>query len=94
MSTLSKKAKEKRKKRNRFKKFLERGRCRWCDRKKPFKETVIDLDYKNLDLMTKLITMQGKLHSRKRSGACAKHQQFIKHAVKRARFMGFLPYRS
>jgi len=40
----------------------------------------------------KLLTGQGKIFSRKRSGNCASHQRSVKTAVKRARTMGLLPY--
>jgi len=87
MSTLKRRAKEKRKKRNRFKKFLERKTDAFKDREK-------EIDYKNLELVQKLVTPQGKLFSRKRLGASAKHQQMVKRAVKRARYMALLPYRN
>ncbi len=50
------------------------------------------IDYKDVRTLTKLITPQGKLYSRKRSGACAYSQRRIKVAVKRARIMGLLPF--
>jgi small subunit ribosomal protein S18 len=87
MSTLKRRAKEKRKRRNRFKKFLERKTNTFTGREH-------EIDYKNIELIQKLVTPQGKLFSRKRVGASAKHQQMIKRAVKRARFMALLPYRN
>ena len=42
--------------------------------------------------LKKLMTGQGKLFSRKRSGLCAAYQRAVATAVKRARFMGLLPY--
>ena len=50
------------------------------------------VDYKDVRTLTKLITPQGKLYSRKRSGACAYSQRRIKVAVKRARFLALLPF--
>lgn len=50
------------------------------------------VDYKDLRSLQKLVTPQGKMFSRKRSGACAHCQRQIKVAVKRARFMALLPY--
>ena len=38
------------------------------------------------------MTSQGRMFSRKRSGNCARHQRVFKTALKRARFMGMLPY--
>ena len=50
------------------------------------------MDYKDLPSIVKLLTPQGKMFSRKRSGNCARHQRMVKVAVKRARFMALLPY--
>lgn len=51
-----------------------------------------DLDYKNVPLLQRLTSAQGKLFSRKRSGLPAPSQRLAAIAVKRARFMAFLPY--
>jgi small subunit ribosomal protein S18 len=48
--------------------------------------------YKDLNSLEKLVTGQGKMLSRKRSGTCARHQRQAKQAVKRARFLALLPY--
>jgi small subunit ribosomal protein S18 len=50
------------------------------------------VDYKDTRTLTKLVTPQGKLFSRKRSGACAYCQRRIQVAVKRARILGLLPF--
>ncbi|MSR74715.1 MAG: 30S ribosomal protein S18 [Planctomycetes bacterium] len=50
------------------------------------------IDYKNLDLLQRMVTGQGKLVSRKRSSGCPRHQKAIKYAVKRARFLALLSY--
>jgi small subunit ribosomal protein S18 len=50
------------------------------------------VDYKDIGTLQKLCTTQGKLFSRKRSGNCAKHQRKVKLAVKRARFIGLMPF--
>ncbi len=70
----------------RYKKFSERGRCRFC------RAGVEKIDYKDVATLQKLCTNQGKLFSRKRSGNCAKHQRKLKTAVKRARFLALMPY--
>ena len=46
----------------------------------------------NVRALKKLVTNQGKLFSKKRSGLCATYQRAVSLAVKRARFMGLLPY--
>lgn len=58
--------------------FMKDGKCQ--------------VDYKDVRTLMKLITPQGKLYSRKRSGACAYCQRRIKVAVKRARILALLPF--
>jgi small subunit ribosomal protein S18 len=38
------------------------------------------------------ITERGKIIPRRISGACAKHQRALTHAIKRARTIALLPY--
>ena len=64
----------------------DKSRCRFC------KARVKTVDYKDVNALRKLLTGQGKIFSRKRSGNCAAHQRSVKAAVKRARVMGLLPY--
>lgn len=78
---------QKNKKKKRYRKFVEKGRCRFCRRKDP--ELV---DYKNVPSLQKLCTQQGKLFSRKRSGNCAFHQRAVKNAIKASRFIALMPY--
>lgn len=61
-------------------------RCRFC------REKVDEVDYKDIDTLSKLLTAQARIFSRKRSGNCAKHQRSLKRAIKRARFLSLLPY--
>ncbi|GIW70984.1 MAG: 30S ribosomal protein S18 [Planctomycetota bacterium] len=61
-------------------------RCRFC------RDKVSEIDYKDVYALQKLVTGQGKLFSRKRSGNCAKHQRQLSRAVKRARFMALMSY--
>jgi len=64
----------------------EQNQCRFC------REKVKYIDYKDLDVLQKLLTSRGKIFSRKRSGNCAKCQRKVKLAIKRARYMALLPY--
>ena len=50
------------------------------------------VDYKNLELLKKLINRQGKIISRRKSGCTAISQHAVTRAIKRARFMALLPY--
>ena len=72
--------------RKKYTKFRKDNRCRLC------RDKTSDVDYKELQVLFKLCTGQGKLYSRKRSGNCAYHQRSAQLAVKRARYMAMLPY--
>ncbi len=50
------------------------------------------IDYKNVDLLKKMMSGHGKILSRRRTGNSAVFQRQIAMAVKRARYMGLLPY--
>jgi small subunit ribosomal protein S18 len=50
------------------------------------------VDYKDLDLLSKLTNRQGKIVGRRKTGCTAASQHAVTRAVKRARFMALLPY--
>jgi len=50
------------------------------------------VDYKDLDLLSKLTNRQGKIVGRRKSGCTAASQHAVTLAIKRARFMALLPY--
>jgi len=50
------------------------------------------VDYKDLELLSKLTSRQGKIIGRRKSGCTAASQHAVTKAVKRARFMALLPY--
>lgn len=50
------------------------------------------IDYKDTESLKKLLSGNGKIQSRKRTGADAMQQRMIARAVKRARYMALLPY--
>ena len=50
------------------------------------------VDYKDVDLLRQFINPHGRVMPRKRTGLTAKQQRAVEEAVKRARFMGLLPY--
>jgi small subunit ribosomal protein S18 len=50
------------------------------------------VDYKDVDLIKQFLNPHGRVMSRKRTGLTAKQQRAVEAAVKRARFMGLLPY--
>ena len=50
------------------------------------------VDYKDTETLRKLVSGNGKILSRKRTGVTAMDQRMISQAVKRARFMALMPY--
>ncbi len=50
------------------------------------------VDYKNIDLLRKLVNRHGKIVGRRKSGCSAVSQHAVTLAIKRARFMALLPY--
>ena len=66
--------------------FKENNCCRFC------RDKVKLIDYKNLAVLTKLVTTRGKLFSRKRSGNCRRHQRQSIIALKRARFLALMAF--
>lgn len=52
----------------------------------------IEMNYKNVDLLSKFISDKGKILPRRVTGVCAKHQRRIAQAVKRAREIALLPF--
>ena len=52
-----------------------------------------DVNYKNVEVIKKYINESGKILPRRVTGACAKHQREIALQVKRARFIGLVPFK-
>jgi small subunit ribosomal protein S18 len=58
----------------------------------PFCVERINIDYKDASMLSRYISGRGKIGSRRRTKACAKHQRRLAQAIKRARFLALLPY--
>lgn len=50
------------------------------------------IDYKDVELLKIFLTPHGQIMGKKRSGLTAGQQRMLATAVKRARYMGLLPY--
>jgi len=50
------------------------------------------VDYKDVEILKKFLNPHGRILARKRTGVSAKNQRKLSLAIKRARFMGLLPY--
>ena len=65
---------------------LVRKPCRFCIEQAP------DIDYKDLERLSRYVTERGKIMPSRITGTCDKHQRRLTTAIKRARFMALLPY--
>ncbi|OGG55326.1 30S ribosomal protein S18 [Candidatus Kaiserbacteria bacterium RIFCSPHIGHO2_02_FULL_49_11] len=50
------------------------------------------VDYKDIDILKQFLNPHGRLLTRRKTGLSAKHQRQVEQAVKRARFIGLLPF--
>jgi small subunit ribosomal protein S18 len=50
------------------------------------------VDYKDVELLKKLVNRHGRIVSRRKTGCTAASQHAVTAAIKRARFMALLPY--
>ncbi len=57
-----------------------------------FKENNIKIDYKNIEILQKFINPNGRILNRRRTNLSAKNQRELAKAIKKARFMGLMPY--
>ena len=67
--------------------FYTRPRvCQFCT------DHSVIIDFKEVDLLRRYISEDGKIRPRRQTGACAKHQRALARAIKRARHLALLPY--
>ena len=50
------------------------------------------IDYKDLELLRRFLTPSARMQPRRRTDVTSKNQRKLAVAIKRARFMGLLPY--
>jgi small subunit ribosomal protein S18 len=50
------------------------------------------IDYKDIDVIKKFVNPHGRLIARKRTSVSANHQRQLANALKRARFLGLMPF--
>ncbi len=65
---------------------FRRKTCRFCENKD------LQIDYKRVDILVKLVSNKGKILPRRLTGTCALHQRAVAKAIKKARMAGFLPF--
>ncbi len=60
--------------------------CFFCKNKK------VEIDYKDVSLMKRFVSVNGKITPRRFSGTCAKHQRKLVTEIKKARQMALIPF--
>ncbi len=56
------------------------------------KNKITHIDYKDVELLRRFISANGKIAPRRVTGTSAKYQRMLAIAIKRARQMALLPY--
>ena len=54
--------------------------------------SVVAVDYKDVELLKRFMSERGKISPRRNTGTSAKYQRVLATAIKRARHLGMLPY--
>jgi small subunit ribosomal protein S18 len=67
-------------------KIIRKRDCKFCIDK------VMEIDYKDIRLISRFVSERGKIKPRRTNGNCAKHQRQMTIAIKRARYLALLPY--
>jgi len=60
--------------------------CYFCQR------NIQEIDFKNIKVLEKFTSGLKKIRPKKRTGVCSRHQRRLSKTIKRARFLGLLPY--
>lgn len=60
--------------------------CQFCADKN------VTIDYKQVDMLRRYITDDGKIRPRRQTGTCARHQRELAREIKRARHLALLPF--
>jgi len=60
--------------------------CQFC------MDNIVHVDYKDIGRLRRHVGERGKIEPRRKLGTCAKHQRSVTVAIKRARYIGLLPF--
>ena len=67
--------------------YVKRKRiCAFC------RHNIIDIDHKDVDMLSRFINPFGRINPARRNHACAKHQRKLTIAIKRARILALVPF--
>ncbi|MBU1166989.1 30S ribosomal protein S18 [Patescibacteria group bacterium] len=65
---------------------LQKRKCYFCS------ENIQRISYKDINLLKRFVSSYGKITPKRRNGSCSKHQRMLASAIKRARYLAFMPY--
>lgn len=60
--------------------------CYFCQR------NIKEIDFKDTELLKRFISALAKIKPKRKTGVCASHQRKLARAIKRARYLGLLPF--
>ncbi len=60
--------------------------CFFCQR------SIKEIDYKKISLIERFTSGLGKIKNKKKTKVCSTHQRKLSQAIKRARYLGLLPF--
>jgi small subunit ribosomal protein S18 len=66
--------------------FSHPRECQFCT------DSNAKIDYKQVEVLRRYVTEDGKIRPRRQTGTCAKHQRELARAIKRARHIALLPF--
>ena len=67
--------------------FMSRRKvCKFCE------NNIAKIDYKEVRIIKRFVTEQGKIIPRRVTGVCARHQRMLTRAIKRARNIALIHY--
>jgi len=64
----------------------QQKQCFFCSQNASF------INYKEVEILKRFVSSQGKIIDPKHTSVCAKHQRMLAKAIKKARIMGLLPF--
>ena len=60
--------------------------CQLCQK------AIEEIDFTDADFLRQFITETGKIKSHHQTRLCSKHQRRVTKAIKKARYLGLMPY--
>ncbi len=65
---------------------MSEKKCEFCA------EKMSNIDYKNVPLLKRYLTLYAKIKPRYYTGVCLRHQKELARAIKRARHLALIPF--